>query len=77
MTRVIITFTVLLALTTLATGQLWLSGSALLNNQITLWNIALAASSTVILSVGVLFLGRMVYSTAAISNQSSEDTYRE
>jgi len=77
MKRIIITFIFLLALTTLAAGQLWLSGSALLDAQITLWNIALASLSAVTLSTGALFLGRMVYSTAAIPNQPLEDTYHE
>jgi len=77
MNRIIMTFIFLLAVTTLAAGQLWLSGSALLDSQITLWNIALAAFSAVALSTGVLFLGRMVYSTVAIPNQSLEDRYHE
>ncbi len=73
MNRVTMTFIFLLAITTLAAGELWTSGSALLDSQITLWNIALAIFSTVALSTGVLLLGRMVYSTVPIPNQSLEE----
>lgn len=73
MNRVTLTFIVLLSLTTLASGQLWLRGKALVESQGTLLDVTLIILSAGVLLVGLLGLGRMVYRTAPAPTKSLED----
>ncbi|MCG3209706.1 MAG: hypothetical protein FOGNACKC_03333 [Anaerolineae bacterium] len=72
--RVTVTFVILLALTSLASGQLWLRGKVLITGQAALLDIALIILSVVVLSGGLLGLGRILYRIEPLSQESEEKT---
>lgn len=72
--RVTVTFVILLALTSLASGQLWLRGQVLITGQTTLSDIALIILSAAVLSGGLLGLGRILYRIEPSSQESGKET---
>ena len=72
--RVTVTFVILLALTSLASGQLWLRGKVLITGQATLLDIAIVILSAAMLSGGLLGLGRILYRIEPLSQESEEKT---
>lgn len=72
--RVTVTFVILLALTSLASGQLWLRGQVLITGRATLSDIALIILSAAVLSGGLLGLGRILYRIEPSSQESGKET---
>ena len=72
--RVTVTFVILLALTSLASGQLWLRGKVLITGQATLLDIAIVILSVAMLSGGLLGLGSILYRIEPLSQESEEKT---
>jgi hypothetical protein len=63
MNKTTVTFTILLALTALASGQLWLRGQALITNKGTTLDVTLVILSIIVFALGLLGLGRILYLT--------------
>lgn len=78
MNRITITFLVLLALATFASGQLWMQSKAgAAGATITLLNMGLVVASAVLLIVTVTGMARMLYRTApvAVGMKKKEDRH--
>ena len=74
--RVTVIFVILLALTSLASGQLWRLGKILLTGQATSLDIVLVILSGVVFAGGLLGLGRILRRIEPLSDETQGETDR-
>ncbi|MCA0453995.1 MAG: hypothetical protein LCI00_08480 [Chloroflexi bacterium] len=70
-------FLILLALATLASGQLWAQIEAFLNGQGSLIGAALGTLSAILLTFALLALGRIVYRTSSVQKERTLQNQQE